>query len=328
MTADEEWNRDPAPASKREFEIHPLLTFGRKEFQHIILHYVNYGYHHRGIPFGLLSTLRELRRSCSGHLLTIFHELYASGPPWRSSFWLRPFQRHLAGSIAKLSDTSIVSSEAMLGLLNRLTTRANAKVHPVFSNFGEPALRPDQIANRSSHRWVICGGTIMVERALRSFREILDQVTPDIFPRELLIVGGSENPQIRALLNDLPAIRSEYYPRVSVSEASPLLASCSFAWIDYFHRANVPTDTILKSGAFAAACAHGLIPIFPHGGSSISLEDDRLPGPFFIDRSFNLPPADGRARIAASFYDWYQRNASSDHLVRGIAGALGLANNP
>lgn len=298
---------------------------GHKDFEHVILHYVNYGYHKRGVPFRLLSILREVRRQCPGRLLTIFHELYASGPPWKSAFWLRPFQIQIAKSISRLSDTCIVSGETMLAQFKKLTPHANVRMHPVPSNFGEPSLSSDQLTNRSPYRWAICGGTALVERSLRSLLDSLNQI-PEIFsPRELFVVGGKENTAIRSLLGDLPNVRYEYRPEIAVSEASQILSSCTFAWLDYFHRVDVPTDVVLKSSAFAAACAHGVIPIFPARGSSISLEGDRLPGPFFIDsNSCQLPVIDDRTKVAAQFYDWYQHHSSSEHLARGIADALGL----
>lgn len=318
-------NRDVTPSATREFPILPLSRSIPKQFQHIILHYVSYGYHKRGVPLGLLSVLRELRRQCRGRLVTVFHELYASGPPWKSAFWLQPFQIGLVKTISRLSDASIVSSEAMKGQLWKLTPKANVRVQPVPSNFGEPMVSTEQLSDRSPHRWVICGGTLMVERALRSFLPLAGRITPHVSPHELIVLGGSDNPRIHASLADLSNIRTEYHPEIEVSEASEILKSCSFAWFDYFDRPNVPTDAILKSGVFAAACAHGVIPVFPHHGSIISLQGDCLPGPFFVAQSsHNLPRAEEREKVAAAFYDWYVRHASAEHLVHGIARDLGL----
>ena len=66
----------------------------------IILHYVNYGYQKRGVPLSLPALLRKLRSASGGRLVTIFHEVYASGPPWKSAFWLRPMQIRIAREIA------------------------------------------------------------------------------------------------------------------------------------------------------------------------------------------------------------------------------------
>lgn len=312
------------------FEIVPLASLAPngllpRENDHVILHFVNYGYQKRGVPFWLLPILRNIRSQCPGNWLTVFHELYASGPPWKSAFWLHPLQIQIAKSISRLSDVCIVSSEVLLAQLRNLAPTTRAHVYPVPSNFGEPALSPDQITDRDLHRWVICGGTALIERSLRSFRTIASRIPESFFPRELFILGGHDNPATRSLLVELPGVRSEYYPHIDLAKASQILSSCSFAWLDYFHRADVPTNAVLKSSAFAAACAHGVIPIFPNGGSAISVEDDRLPGPFFVDSSScDLPTIEDQAKVAAAFYNWYQHHASSDHLVRGISSALGL----
>ena len=322
-------HQGPSAAAVDNFEIVSLASLAtngllQREHDHVILHFVNYGYQKRGVPFWLLPVLRALRSQCRGAWLTIFHELYASGPPWKSAFWLRPFQIQIAKSISRMSDACIVSSEASRGELKRLSPGAKVSVHPVISNFGEPALSAEQIAHRDSHRWVICGGAALIERSLRSFRRILNQIPDSFSPRELFVLGGKDNPVTRSLLVDLANVRADYRPQISVAEASQILSTASFDWIDYFHRPDVPTDVALKSTAFAAACAHAVIPVFPHRGSAISLNGDRLPGPYFIDgRRLELPQ--DRAAIASDIFGWYQRRASSEHLVRGIASALGLA---
>jgi hypothetical protein len=311
-----------------DFEIVPLVSLAtngllRREHDHVILHFVNYGYQKRGVPFRLLPILRRLRSQCRGAWLTIFHELYASGPPWKSAFWLRPLQIQIAKSISLMSDACIVSSEASRAQLKQLTPGAKASVHPVISNFGEPALSAEQIAHRDPHRWVVCGGAALVERSLQSFRRILNQIPDSIFPRQLFVLGGNDNPATRSLLVDLAYIQPDYRPQIPATEASQILSTASFAWIDYFHRPDVPTAVALKSTAFVAACAHAVIPVFPHRGSAISLHGDRLPGPYFIDGRQSELPQD-RAAIASEIYVWYHRSASSEHLVRGIASALGV----
>src|SRR5207237_6764629 len=59
-------------------------------YEHVVLHYANYGYQARGVPFLLATFVKQLRQQLRGRWVTTFHELYASGPPWESAFWLRP----------------------------------------------------------------------------------------------------------------------------------------------------------------------------------------------------------------------------------------------
>src|SRR5438105_7076648 len=295
-----------------------------EKYDHVLLHYVNYGFQKRGVPFRLLSILRALREKHAGKFVTVFHELYASGPPWTSAFWLQPLQIDLAKSVARLSDGCIVSSDNFRRELIRMVPHAEIELHPVPSGLGEPLLSADQIANRNPHQWAIFGGTGLAERSLRSFRQLMPRVPDSIAPQSLFVLGGAENQATRSLLVDL-GIESDYRPRIAAADASEILKTCSFAWFNYFHRPDVETSVILKSSAFSSACAHAVISVFPHRGSAISLDDDRLPGPFFVasDRC-EIPGADGRAKIAAGIYDWYRRHASSEFLVQAIAKTLGL----
>jgi hypothetical protein len=309
----------------RPFQIPETNQLSGTEFDHVILHYVNYGYQARGIPFALVPIVRKLRHHCRGRFLTILHELYASGPPWKSSFWLQPLQKRIAKTLAQLSSVCLVSSESMRRQLGRLVSGAEAIVNPVLSNFGEPELSPEQFGQRDPHRWTICGGTALIERSLKSFREIIDRIPDEISPRLLFVIGGNESATVRALLRHCE-IQTDYLPRLTSADASGILSSSSFVWLDYFTRPGVPGDVLLKSTAFAAACAHGAIPVFPHRSSVISVEADPLPGPFFIEPTHSeIPTARNSAQIAARFYNWYQRHASSTHLAHGIARALELS---
>ena len=307
------------------FEVRPLnQSFGAKEFDRVILHYVNYGYEKRGVPFGLLSILRQMRQRHTFKLLTIFHELYASGPPWRSEFWLQPIQIHITKSIARLSDNCVVSSENFFSELQRLVPDARIRLHPTPSGLEEPSLSGEQISGRDPHRWVIVGGTVLAERSLRSFARARPLIPESIAPSALIVLGGNENQAIRVLLADL-GVESDYHPRIAAGEASDFLRTCSFAWIDYFHRPDVETSVVLKSSAFAAACAHAIIPVFPHRGAPISIEGDRLPGPFFVEsQGYEVPKAEDRPKVAQAIYNWYQLHASSDQLVGGVSAALEL----
>ena len=310
----------------REFEVLPLHRVQGQpgRFDHILLQYVNYGYQKRGVPFRLLKMLRQLQSQHRGKWLTVFHELYASGPPWRSEFWLRPFQIHLARSIGRLSDDCIVSSESFLRDLQRLVPEARIHLHPTPSGLGEPLLSPELIASRDPHRWAIVGGTILTERSLRSFADAMQSIPESIAPRNLFVLGGSENSVIRSVLARV-GIQSDYRPQVAASDASEVLKTCSFAWVDYFHRPDVETSVVLKSSAFAAESAHAVIPVFPHPGTPISIKGDQLPGPFFVgSKDSKVPSAEERPKVAADIYDWYRRYASSDSLVRGIAKSLGI----
>ena len=301
----------------REFARQPAL----REQATIILHYVNYGYHPRGIPFWLPSVLRELK--VSGRLLTIFHELYALGSWRQSAFWLRPLQMRIARRVARLSESAIVSNEVSRDQLQRLAPALRIITQPVFSNFGEPQLAPAEISERDPHRWAICGGSELIERSFRSFLEVAPRLDSWCAPRELFLIGGAENPMLREIASQQQTFRTYFHPQVSKNAASEILSKCTFGWIDYFVRPNESIGAILKSTALAAFSAHGVITVSPSFGGSIGVGRDRLPGPFFISiRGNKLPSESERREVALSIYDWYQRNSSSTQLAATVAAAL------
>ena len=289
----------------------------------IVLHYVNYGYHKRGLPVRLPQFLRRLRDVSHGRLVTIFHELYASSAPWRSAFWLQRWQKSIARKIVRVSDACVVSSEVMRDLLLRVAPGTAISVHPVISTLGEPAIAADQFVRRDPHRWAIFGGTHLINRSLNSFRRCLECI-PDFFaPRELFILGGRDDDEVRREMNRIRGVHCHYHPAVEAEVASELLAQCSFGWIDYFHHPDVPTAVILKSGSFASYCAHGVIPVFPHAASAISLQGDSLPGPYFVETNrTNLPAPTDRTKVSTDIYEWYHRHSSIEHLARGIIESL------
>jgi hypothetical protein len=308
-----------------DFEVvAPLAAIREPENCHdIVLHYVNYGYHARGLPLGLPSLLRRWKQTCGGRVITIFHELYASAPPWRSAFWLQPIQKSIARAIARLSDACVVSSETMRDLLLRLSPRSDISVHPVISALGEPIFSTDQVVRRDPHRWVIFGGTHLLQRSLETFRHRLSLIPESLSPHELYVLGGDENPTTLRDLGEIRDVACHYHPRIEASAASEILSSCSFGWIDYFRQHNVPTAAILKSGSFASYCAHAVIPILPHEGSVIALQGDQLPGPYFVETNrAHLPALPDRAKTSACIYEWYRRHASVEHLAKGIATLL------
>jgi hypothetical protein len=294
-----------------------------QEWDHVIVHYVNYGYQTRGLPFWLLELAEKLRSKGGGVLLTVFHELYASSPPWKSAFWLQPWQKRIARKLSQISDRRLVSNAAVFDQLERLDPGCEVSVQPIPSTFGEPFLTPDEISRREPHRWVICGGTALVERSLASFLKVSDLIPESAQPRELFLLGGEENRSVRSLLNAAKAFTINYRPEISIADASEILSTCSFGWIDYFEQPGPPTVVVLKSGSFAALCAHGVIPVFPYPGSAIYISDDYLPGPFFVNHDRHDLPRD-RAETARAIYDWYHRRVAWEHLARGVSDALSL----
>jgi hypothetical protein len=293
-----------------------------RSHEHVILHYVNYGYQARGVPFSLRAFVKTLRRQLAGRWVSTFHELYASGPPWKSAFWLRPFQVGIARDIIDASTSCVVSNAPIEQAIHAYDPKKKVYSVPVMSNFGEPELT--DFTTTSPKRWTICGGTALIARSLDLFEQLLPLIPPAFAPEHLDLVGGRQQASITATVDRLKRDLSIHqYSEVGVGLASEVLRQSAFGWLDYFGAGKVWPGMVLKSTAFAALCAHGVIPILSHREESIAVEGDALPGPYYITPDLvHLPPAAELPEIRRPFYDWYRAHASSRQAARIYAEAL------
>ena len=213
----------------------------------IIIQFSGYGFQRRGVPFSLLRWVKE-QKGCGLKIGVFFHELFASGPPWRSSFWLSPLQRHIAAELARLADFWMTNRRASAEwLLLRAGEKRNA-VLPTPSNVGElehfPAQRSRSIVVFGSPAVRLLtyrhGGPSLLEWAAREGLAIHD-IGPPLHDLEW-----------RARLEQ-QGVR--FHGRLSAPQVSDLLAKAAFGAIAY------PLPYIAKSGIFAAYCAHGVCPI-------------------------------------------------------------------
>lgn len=224
----------------------------------VLLHYVNYGYQRRGCPAWLVGGVRRWRAGAAGRrLVTIFHEVYASGPPWRSSFWVSPIQRRLAARLLRASDGAATSLELYGRMLARWGgPRRQVMVTPVFSTLGEPAAVP-AIADRRPRALVVFGGPGNRRRAWGEARASLAAACRALDIAEILDLGPP--------LSELPA-RLDGVPVRGLGTLPPAAASAVLLR-SYAGFLAYPAPFLPKSTVFAAYCAHGLVPVCagPHG---------------------------------------------------------------
>ena len=135
----DEWDTTSIPkrqAHSLTDTLDSLLT--KTKASAVLLHFSGYGYQERGVPWWLVQGLRNWsRRAGDTSLLTIFHELYATGRPWQSSFWLSPVQISIARSILNLSSQVVTPTSVYRDRLLEWNSGSQIKCMPVFSNVGE-----------------------------------------------------------------------------------------------------------------------------------------------------------------------------------------------
>ena len=217
----------------------------------VLVHYVNYGYHSRGCPSGLVRGLARWRAEApERRLITMFHEVYASGPPWRSSFWLGPWQRRLAAQLLRASDGAATSLPLYGRMLARFRPRREVVVAPVFSAVGEPAAVPAP-GERRPRVMLVFGGAGNRRRAYGEQREALAAACQALQIAEIIDLGPP--------LAELPAAVGGRPVRAlgarSKEEVASVMLRCFAGFLAY------PPGFLPKSTVFASYCAYGLVPV-------------------------------------------------------------------
>ncbi len=227
-----------------------------------LLHYSGYGYARRGAPLGLLRELRRLRRECPGvRVLTMFHELYAGGPPWTSAFWLSPLQRQVAAGLARLSDAVFTNRQASADWL-RARVSVPVTVRPVFSNFGE-SVDPLAPAARPARLLLFGGGPPRPA----DFWPQVEAAMTQLQLNELVVV--SHPLEVPASLARRVAVRQTGVLEPEAMAEELRAARCGV--LEY------NPDFLGKSGVLAAYAAFGVVPLLTRGRGRLSegLEEGR-----------------------------------------------------
>jgi len=276
----------------------------------VLLHYANYGYASRGCPQWLVEGLARWKAGDTrARLAVMYHEVYASGPPWRSAFWLAPLQRRLAERLLALADQAITSTELYRRMLAAPGGRPTKPilVVPVFSTIGEPA---DDMPWDARRPWLAVLGRAGTEaRAYERQRAALASMTQALQLDEIVDIGARSRP-VPAKLGGVRVRATGYLPR---EEVSKLLRSCRAGFLDY------PSDVLGKSTVFAAYCAHGVVPLVTRlRGAGL---DGLREGAHFLvaraDAGGAAASPQSLAKVSRTVAAWYR-----DHNLAAQAAAL------
>jgi hypothetical protein len=267
----------------------------------LLLHFSGYGYGRRGLCAWLADELAASRAALGQRLLvvTMFHELFASGPPWRSAYWLQPWQRRTAQRLVRLSDMVVTNSAHHLAWLRgQAPVSLPMSARPVFSNVGEPDHVP---AARARLRHMVLFGA----QATRARAAV--QLLPHVAQLQALgLQGLSEiGPGQPTLPPGLPWPQ-RWLGLLPPAELSAELLQHRFALIDY------PMQHLAKSSVFAAYAAHGCVVLntTEPGGPA----DGLLPGRhlhLLSDTAAAMPDLHRLDGMAAAARVWYLPHASA-----------------
>jgi len=263
----------------------------------LLLHFSGYGFQKRGVPLWLIKRLGSLRTQFKSFGI-VFHELFASGPPWSSAFWLHAAKKQVAREVLSLADFWLTNRDESARWLLDQRQGPPHRVLPVFSNVGEL----DDIETQRLPRMVVFGSSV-VRNTVYQWGD------GEIFRRarnaglEIHDIGPPQ--QDPSLLERFKQERVVAHGKLSAERVSAELSTATCGALAY------PTDYVSKSGVFAAYCAHGICPVLlaKEYGSFDGLSPDvhYIPGFDALDAS--IPAARTIGREARNWYEPHRIDA-------------------
>ena len=281
----------------------------------VIVHVSGYGYQKRGVPFWLLEGIRGWRQMHGRcRLLGIFHELFATGRVWNSSFWLSKAQEYTTRAIWNACDGGITTTAPYYRQLALWRPNAERllRTMPVFSNVGEPMSVP--APDDRSPRLAVFGragtGQNVYEKPFHCMSELIVKML-DVSE---VIDMGTRTSKPPERLGRAPIRVLGQLPPELVSEQ---LRSCRYGLLNY------DVARLEKSGVFAAYAVHGVIPVCigSEAGPPLGLEEGKHFMRWPLSRAADL------RSMQEKLMEWYHGHSIARHAdVVGswcLAGANG-----
>ena len=240
------------------------ISLSKNQAAAILVHLSGYGYSADGAPTLLAEALRSVKADGGFRIAVFFHELFATGMPWKSAFWYSRRQKTAVRRIAEACDLLVTNTRKYVDWLHRETVRQSAspiQYMPVFSLVGE-AQQHIPLAERDPVMAVFgLGGT-----RRNAYRELstLGDLVQQLGIREILDIG----PEFEAP-GELHGIPVRCMGVLAATEIARQFSRSTFGFLSY------PGTRLAKSGVFAGYCAHGVIPVIARhfSGQVDGLED-------------------------------------------------------
>lgn len=257
----------------------------------LLINYVGYAYSKHGVPTWLTNVIEEwkgINSDCT--IITIFHELYASGWPWQKSFWLMPLQKCIAFRMFKLSDYSIVNTEITYSILHNKDLTKEILFLPVISNIN----RKEEIMPFTDRdNALVIFGTSSLRNKIFSNLEVLSSWLKFLNIEKIIEIGPYAKRQL-STVNGIPIVYRGVLPEIEISS---ILIRSKYGMLDY------PTHLLSKSGVFAAYACHGVIPIIT-GDRKISESKVREEEHYLVQPSSFV----NYSEMSANLLSWYKQH--------------------
>ena len=265
----------------------------------LVLHFSGYGFERRGMCFWLVREIEQARAQLGANLrlVTMFHELFASGPPWGSAFWLSRFQASIAARLARASDGVWTNTELHGHWLRKqVGAEVPIRIQPVLSTIGEPPAVPD--AGERELRLIVFGAQSTRHRALARLPRHAATLRCHGITQVLEIGTGAAYPWRE------DPLRIRFLGRLDKADLRSMLGSSAYGLIDY------PSHCLTKSSVYAAYAAHGCVTL---NTADPARETDGLQSGLHyvtLDPSRDLPRDVGTRQAAAdAARSWYAKHS-------------------
>lgn len=279
-------------------ELRKLIAGGSNK---VLLHYVNYAYQKRGVPYYVPIVLRRIKHDFKDVKIIInFHELYAKGNFPSSSFFLYPLQRKIFEMLVDTGDI-FVTSMGMYGRIIKQTDKTKRKVVinlPVFSNVGE--LNECNPLNHRKKQIVVFGSKVLRKNLYKNYYYEIIAFCHKIGIKKIIDIGEKTEYDFSATDN----IELVETGILNSNKISTILSD-SIAGVIFY-----PAAYLAKSSVFAAYAAHGL-PVLCFTKTTEN-EDGLVEGTHFISLYNNLDL--NLNIISENIFYWYKNHSISIHI--------------
>lgn len=243
----------------------------------VLLQFSGYGFDPNGIPYFLyLGLERWLRAGSNRRLVTMFHELYAVGPPWKKAFWLTALQQDLDNRLSSISSVSVTSNHDYLHKLQGITGRQDIQLIPIGSNFHNDEERTKDWSS-------LCIFGIARADSMQLHKELLAFLTKKGIVSTIVLCGqkpkteehrSNELAMLHKYAGQAKTIEEYDFPSDSIPES---VARCGFSIT------NIRSPLLTKSGRFHLACDLGQVTISLKGANTNTKLSPLIDGVSFIE---------------------------------------------
>jgi glycosyltransferase involved in cell wall biosynthesis len=293
----------------------------------VLVHYVGYGYDSSGIPTWLSRALARWKAQSAAHrLVIVFHELWASGPPWKREFYTSLLQRRIAVQLQRLCDAAVTSVAVMQRTLERIESGKTTHL-PIPSAF--PTASPDERKSSTDGRFSVAvfGQEASRHLSVQKHQLLLRSLHSAGLLGKIRVFGRNAagdpkaSSDVALLGSFLPKDLLDVIGDVSPDRGGHLLAS-SDMFLSYY-----PSEYLCKSSALMAAMACGCVPVLPEARCTEPLTDRREilacgNSPREVD-DFIVWLKQGHLReVSQAGAEWYRRNVAWDVVAGRVARIL------